>query len=185
MPKYSAEPANRLKSCKARGSDLRVHFKNTVEAANAIRGWNLKKAQIYLEDVIGHKRIVPVKHFRNGVGRHAQAKEFNQAQGRWPEKACKLLLSLLKNAESNAEVKGLDVDNLFVSHIQVNQAPRGRRRTYRAHGRINAYMSSPAHIELILSEKEEIVKKAEEEGTTKSKSKLAKKVKVGGGVEAQ
>lgn len=35
------------------------------------------------------------------------------------------------------QVKGLDVDALFISHIQVNQAQKQRRRTYRAHGRIN------------------------------------------------
>lgn len=35
------------------------------------------------------------------------------------------------------QVKGLDVDSLFISHIQVNQAQKQRRRTYRAHGRIN------------------------------------------------
>ena len=35
------------------------------------------------------------------------------------------------------QVKGLDVDTLTISHIQVNQAQRQRRRTYRAHGRIN------------------------------------------------
>lgn len=34
-------------------------------------------------------------------------------------------------------MKGLDVDTLVVSHIQVNQAQKQRRRTYRAHGRIN------------------------------------------------
>ncbi|KAM7251771.1 hypothetical protein ACFE04_023654 [Oxalis oulophora] len=67
---------------------------------------------------------------------------------------------LLKNAESNAEVKGLDADALYISHIQVNQAQKQRRRTYRAHGRINPYMSSPCHIELILSEKEEPVRKS-------------------------
>lgn len=36
--------------------------------------------------------------------------------------------------------------------------PPAARRTYRAHGRINAYMSSPCHIELILSEREQAVK---------------------------
>ena len=56
------------------------------------------------------------------------------------------------------QVKGLDVDNLYVSHIQVNKAMRQRRRTYRAHGRINPYMSSPCHVELSLSEKEANVK---------------------------
>jgi large subunit ribosomal protein L17e len=50
------------------------------------------------------------------------------------------------------------VDSLFISHIQVNKAMAQRRRTYRAHGRINPYMSSPCHVELILSEKEQAVK---------------------------
>ncbi|CDP08096.1 unnamed protein product [Coffea canephora] len=64
-----------------------------------------------------------------------------------------------KRKTQNDTVKGLDVDSLFISHIQVNQAHKQRRRTYRAHGRINPYMSFPCHIELILSEKEESVKK--------------------------
>ena len=65
--------------------------------------------------------------------------------------------------QSNAEHKGLDVDSLVIEHIQVNKAPKIRRRTYRAHGRINPYMSSPCHIEMILTEKEQIVPKPEEE----------------------
>lgn len=32
------------------------------------------------------------------------------------------------------QVKELDIENLIISHIQVNQAPKQRRRTYRAHG---------------------------------------------------
>jgi large subunit ribosomal protein L17e len=32
------------------------------------------------------------------------------------------------------QVKQLDIENLIISHIQVNQAPKQRRRTYRAHG---------------------------------------------------
>lgn len=33
--------------------------------------------------------------------------------------------------------KGLDVDALYITHVQANRAPKQRRRTYRAHGRIN------------------------------------------------
>ncbi|KAI3861722.1 hypothetical protein MKX03_018566 [Papaver bracteatum] len=82
----------------------------------------------------------------------------SNGEGRWPTKSAKFILDLLKNAESNADV-GLDVDSLYISHIQANQDQKQRRRTYRAHGRINPYMSSPCHIELTLSEKEEAVKK--------------------------
>ena len=44
---------------------------------------------------------------------------------------------LLKNAESDAELKSLDVDSLVTEHIQVNKTPKIQRRTYKAHGRIN------------------------------------------------
>ena len=50
----------------------------------------------------------------------------------------------------------------MVKHIQVNQAPKQRRRTYRAHGRINAYMASPCHIEIIVVEGDEEVAKSED-----------------------
>ncbi|KAG5093302.1 hypothetical protein JHK84_048890 [Glycine max] len=174
MVKYSREPDNPTKSCKARGADLRVHFKNTRETAFAIRKLPLVKAKRYLEDVLAHKQAIPFRRFCGGVGRTAQAKNrHSNGQGRWPVKSAKFILDLLKNAESNAEVKGLDVDALYISHIQVNQAQKQRRRTYRAHGRINPYMSSPCHIELILSEKEEPVKKEAETQLATSKKKGA------------
>lgn len=59
------------------------------------------------------------------------------SQGRWPKKSAEVLIQLLKNAESNAEVRMLNTDALVIEHIQVNRAEKMRRRTYRAHGRIN------------------------------------------------
>lgn len=56
----------------AKGSDLRVHFKNSREAANALKGMELGKAKRYLEDVIDHKRAIPFRRFCGGVGRTAQ-----------------------------------------------------------------------------------------------------------------
>ena len=44
-----------------------------------------------------------------------------------------------------------------------------QHRTYRAHGQINPYMSSPCHTEMILTEKEQIVPKPEEEAAQKKK----------------
>ena len=86
-----------------------------------------------------------------------------------PNSGAEFLLHMLKNAEGNAELKGLDVDSLVIEHIQVNKAPKMRRRTYRVHGQINPYMSSPCHIEMILTEKEQIVPKPEEEAAQKKK----------------
>lgn len=43
--------------------------------------------------------------------------------GRWPEKSVKFITRLLKNAESNADAKSLDLDNLVIKNIVVQQAP--------------------------------------------------------------
>jgi ribosomal protein L22 len=48
----------------ARGSDLRVHFKNTRETAMAIKGMKLEKALRYLEDVKAQKQIIPFRRFK-------------------------------------------------------------------------------------------------------------------------
>merc|ERR1712076_340167 len=99
------------------------------------------------------------------------------------------------NAVANAETKGLDPAYLVITHAQVNRAPPGRRRTYRAHGRIGKYASQPAHIEFILTEKKEPVKKAKEDEEIKkvriskkmaAQKRFAKKaaVPIGGGLDS-
>lgn len=135
-------------------------FQNTRETAKTIKKMPLRRAVQYLKNVKDKKECVPFRRFNGGVGRCAQvwnnqlycnsngitlilshnylqAKQWGMTQGRWPEKSAEFLLQLLRNAESNADIKGLDVDRLFVEHIQINRAPCLRRRTYRAHGRIN------------------------------------------------
>lgn len=134
------------KWCVARAYDLRVHFKNTYETAKAIKGMKLVKAQQYLDQVLKHERCVPFTRYDGATGRTGQAQEFGLTHGRWPEKSVKVIQGLLVNAKANAETKNLVVDDLVVSNVQVNQAVCNRRRTFRAHGRINAYMSSNCHV---------------------------------------
>ena len=172
MVKYAIEPLIAKKSAKAAGVDIRVHYKNTWQVANTIRGMTLQKAKQYLKDVLGHKRCVPFVKYNGHVGRTGQAKEFGLTQGRWPEKSVNVVMGLLVNLESNAIVKGLDVEQLVINHVQVNQAPKGRRRTYRAHGRINPFMNNPCHIELFAEEKTKAVAKEANKGQV---AKLSKK----------
>merc|ERR1712211_231208 len=91
--------------------------------------------------------------------------------------SAEFLLHMLKNAESNAEYKGLEADHLGIDHIQVNRAPKMRRRTYSAHGRINPYMSSPCHIEVVLVEKEQAFSKVASDAKPEKKKVSQKKLK--------
>ncbi|PPQ91670.1 hypothetical protein CVT25_012883 [Psilocybe cyanescens] len=162
MVRYAAAAlaTNPEKTARAHGEYLRTHFKNMREVAAALSGLKLTKAYAYLGDVKDHKRVIPFRRFAGGVGRASQAKEFKAIQGRWPEKSVKFITRLLKNAESNADAKNIDVEDLTIKNIVVQQAPKTRRRTYRAHGRINPYQGHPCHVEIILSASETEVEKA-------------------------
>lgn len=104
MARYGATHTNPAKSASARGSYLRVSFKNTRETAQAVNGWNLEKAQKYLEQVLDHQRAIPFRRFNSSIGRTAQGKEFGVTKARWPAKSVKFVQGLLQNAAANAEV---------------------------------------------------------------------------------
>ncbi|XP_040586960.1 60S ribosomal protein L17-like [Mesocricetus auratus] len=138
----------------------------SFKSAQVIKGVHIRKATKYLKDVTSRKKCVPFQWYNGGVGRCTQ---WGWTQGLRSKKSAEFLLRMLKNAESNAELKGLDVDSLVIEHIQVNKAPKMCKRTYRAHSRINPHRSFPCHIEMILTEKEQIVPKPEEEVAQKKK----------------
>ncbi|KAI5308360.1 60S ribosomal protein L17 [Ascosphaera atra] len=137
--RYANQSIPSAKSARSRGSYLRVSFKNTRETCQAIKGWKLQRAVTFLENVIAKKEAVPMRRFAGSTGRTAQGKQFGVTKARWPVKSAEFVLGLIKNAEANADTKGLDTGNLIVKHIQVNEAPAQRRRTYRAHGRVRTF----------------------------------------------
>jgi hypothetical protein len=81
MTKYSHEPEDTSNVVKARGTNLRVHFKNTRETAKAIKGMSVSKAKGYLKDVIDHKRCIVFRRFCGGIGRTPLAKNEGSTNG--------------------------------------------------------------------------------------------------------
>ena len=173
-------------------SHLRVHYKHCREICAAIKGLELPKAKTYLQNVLVKKAAIPFTKYTGGIGRHSIAKQYKAPGDKvaFPVKATKSFLDLLRNLESNAEVwyhfitlanvvfsfiqlKGLDAEQITITHAQANQAPPMRRRTYRAHGRINPYMACPAHIELIGEEKGVEIAKEKEAAPKLSKKQAA------------
>merc|ERR1711981_717660 len=127
------------------------------------------------------KEAIPVRVFTGGYGRHAQGKQKNAPGDKcfWPQKATKAFLDLPRNAEANAEDQHLNQAGLVVKHVSCQRAPKMRRRTYRAHGRINAYMALPAHIEIVCTEEGDAVPKAKDTAVAKlTKKQQAIKAKI-------
>ena len=119
----------------------------------------INKAESYLKEVLEHKKCIPFSRYDHSMGRTGQAKNYGLTKGRWPEKSIKYILNLLQNAKANAESKKLNVEKLAIKRVVVNHAMKGRRRTYRAHGSITAYLSSNCHVEIFCEEVKERVKK--------------------------
>jgi large subunit ribosomal protein L17e len=169
-----------LPAAKAIGPYRRVHYKNVVNVLAAIKGMPAERAVSYLNNVLEHKEAIPFNQHKKGRGRNSQAKNLSTpgSVAAWPKNATEHTLDVLKNAIANGASKGLE--NLVVSHAAGSQAPKGRRRTYRAHGRINAYMSQPSHVEIFLTEKAAAVPKAKDEkkAPTLFKRKLAARFRV-------
>jgi hypothetical protein len=74
MVKYSVRSLNKDTSVKASGENLRVHFKNIVEVAQAVKYKSLTRAKAYLKNVLAHKEAIPINTHKLGRGRHAQVR---------------------------------------------------------------------------------------------------------------
>ncbi|KAF8219271.1 ribosomal protein L22 [Tricholoma matsutake] len=109
-----------------------------------------------------HKHIIPFWRFAGGVGWASQAKKFKATHGRWLKKSIKSILCFLKNAESNADARNLELEDLYIKNIKT------RCCMYWAQGRINPYQGYLTHVEIILSGKDEEVEKSTEKSTAVS-----------------
>jgi large subunit ribosomal protein L22 len=139
------------KTVRAMGKDLRISFKDSVEICKAIKGKRLSFAKKFLNEVIDLKRAVPYRRFKKGLAHHKGLSKFYS--GAYPQKTSEHILKLLNNAEANAEFKGLDMDRLFIKHINAKRARVLKGFIPRAFGRATPFNTTTTHIEVWLDER--------------------------------
>jgi large subunit ribosomal protein L22 len=142
----------------ASAKNISVSTKHSAEICKSLRYKNVSYAKRFLEEVAELKRAVPFKRYNKNV-----AHKKGMMAGRFPQKAAKEMLALIKSAESNAQFKGLDTSNLKIIKLLANKASipltggRHRRGTKRTHLEIEV---------------------KEVSGVDKKKAKVAKNVKL-------
>ena len=72
--------------------------------------------------------------------------------GRYPEKAVKVFLQLLDSVKANADYKGMDSENLLITHAYASQG--FHKSSYQSQGRISGKkrQRKSAHIEIAVME---------------------------------
>jgi large subunit ribosomal protein L22 len=139
------------------GKNLPVSKKVAYEVTNHIRGRTIEKAIAILKDVQAMKTPVPYKRYNKDTPH----RKGDFASGRFPEKAARYIIPLLKSLKSNADDKGLTGDLILV-HSAANMTAKRHRA-----GRIRG-VKRTTHVEFVAAP---ITKKEE----TKQKPKVEKK----------
>lgn len=140
---FSIEPAPE-KTSKAMGKELHISRKQAHEIATAIKGMNLGIAEKFLENVAALKQAVPYKRFTRNIP-HKRG----MCSGRYPQKAAKEFLKVLKNAQSNATYKGLDPITMRITHIATKKGHTYMGQYPRAQGRATPKRGETVTVEMI------------------------------------
>jgi len=164
---YSHQSYNKETVARAVGRDLDISTKQCIEICNFLRGMNILRAKTVLNGVMELKTAIPFKRFTNGVGHRAG----DMASGRYPMNAAKEILTIIENAETNAQQKGLNTSRMALVHLSTQKASRPMHA-----GRKRGRSMKRSHIEVTLGEapEKEDKKKARREGS-KSQSNATKK----------
>src|SRR3989338_7007913 len=111
----------------ANGASLKISTKQSIEICRLLRNKTTEKAKKLLERVIEKKQAVPYIRHNHEIPH----RKGNMMAGRYPIKASKEILRLIKNAEANAINKGM-ASNLIISHISADKwanTPRYGRKS--------------------------------------------------------
>lgn len=135
---------------RAKANELPVSPKHAIEIAAFIRGMTTTEAIDYLEEVVELRKAIPFKRF-NGDVPHRRGLEGWDA-GRFPVKASREFLRLLRSVEKNAEYIGLDTENLEIFHVSANRGRRQRGIFPRAMGRATPKYAESVNVEILVRE---------------------------------
>ena len=140
------KPENTSKAC---GYELSVSPKHCREVCKMLVGMKVEDAKTYLRGVAELKIPVPYTRFKYFLSPKPKV-----GPGRYPKKAALAILKVIESAQSNAEYKGLEADNM---KVKLAAAHRGRiEKSFmpRAQGRSTPWNEQTTNIEIILEEVE-------------------------------
>ena len=149
---------------KASATSLPISTKQSIEVCNVLRNKKLEKAKAILERVLEKKEAIPFKRFGSDTGHKKGA----IGAGRYPQKTTKEILKLLNSVEANAQVKGLNSDDLKIIQLIANKASAPWR-----FGRKRRRKAKRTHIEIIVKSEEKT--KLKQKVETKEETKEDKK----------
>ena len=144
--------AGAARIAKAMMKNKPVSLKYSLEIISNIKGQRLDKSLAWLGRIMRMEEFLPLRVYHKKVPhRKGEAKMFAKA-GRYPFRVVKAFIGLLNTVKANADYKGLDSENLLITHAFASQG--FARMSYQSQGRISgkARKRKAAHIEIVVRE---------------------------------
>jgi len=132
---------------RALGFEIGVSPKHCREVCKMLVGRKVEDAKKYLEGVIELKTPVPYTRFKMFLNPKPKV-----GPGRYPRNAAKAILRVIESAQSNAEYKGLEADNMRVKVAAAHRGSIEKSFMPRAQGRSTPWNEQTTNIEIILEE---------------------------------
>ena len=148
--RYSVTDLDPDKTAIASGRDLRIKPKAAREICHYINGMKLENAKTALQEVIELKKPIPYYRYKGKIPHRKEAQGYDA--GRYPQKAAGEILRVLEAVKANAEFKGLNTEDLKITHIAAHRGRRIRKFIPRAFGRASPYFRHLTHIEVAVEE---------------------------------
>ncbi|HIH10223.1 MAG TPA: 50S ribosomal protein L22 [Candidatus Diapherotrites archaeon] len=149
---YQVAQVQRKGTASAMMKNKPVSLKYSVEIISNIKGMRVDKAIEYLKRILSMEEYLPLRKYNRKIGhKKGEAKGFTKV-GKYPLRCVGAFIELLENVKANADYKGLDSDNLIITHMFASQG--FARRSNQAQGRISgkARKRKSAHIEIVVRE---------------------------------
>jgi len=169
-----------------KGKDLNISTKHSLAICRFIKGKNPTEAIFLLESIIKKRIALPMR----GEIPHRHNMPKGMPQGRYPIKASKCFIKLLKNLNANASVNGLSADSLKIVLAKADRGSRyyrptrigyGRKRKKQTHVLIEAVEAEDKNKEIKKKEKgknKQVKEKAETEKIKIEEKKDIKKTNI-------
>ena len=140
------------KTAKAYLANQPISVKYATEFCREIKGKKIEKMEKKAQDILDHKTFLPLRKYRKKVAHRKGNTESKTKTGRYPKKTMQVFLKLFDLVKANADYKGLDAENLIISHAFASIG--FRRMKFQSKGRIagRRRKSKSTHVEIAVIE---------------------------------
>lgn len=149
---YQVQKLRPSKTAKAMMKNKPVSLKYSLEVISNIKGKTVKKSLAFLNRILNKEEFLPLRTYKKKVAHRKGDSKGMSTIGRYPIRTIKAFIELLETVRANADYKGLDSDNLLITHMFASQG--FQRASFQSQGRIagKRRKRKSVHLEIVVQE---------------------------------